>query len=112
MKIKTKSSWQKEKAKEVTDFVEELLSLELKDLIEKVRIIQKDFDYRKLKITGGNNVTYDFSDYEKFKELFRDIYYRNMSIDEAERKQDKFNAVLNTLSRYCPRGQKYIEAIK
>ena len=25
-------------------------------------IIQKDVDYRKLKITGGNNVTYDFSD--------------------------------------------------
>ena len=31
--------------------------------------IQKNIDYRKLKIRGGNNVDYDFSDYKTFKEL-------------------------------------------
>ena len=37
--------------------------------MEDIRIIQKDVDYRKLKITGGNNITYDFSDYKTLKEL-------------------------------------------
>ena len=41
---------------------------------------------KKLKITFGNKIIDDFSDYETFRELFRDLYYRNMSIDEAERK--------------------------
>ena len=73
------------KAKEVTDFVEELLSLEGKVLIEEIKITQKDVDYRKLKVTGGNKIMYDFSDYELFKELFRCLYYKNMTIDETEK---------------------------
>ena len=72
--------------------------------------MQKDVNYKKLEIIGGNNATYDFSDYKTFKALFRDIYYRNMPINEAERKQDEFKAVLNALSVYPPRGQKYTEA--
>ena len=48
--------------------------------------MQKDVDYRKLKIRDSNSITYDFSDYKTLKELFRDFYYRNMSIDEAERR--------------------------
>ena len=50
--------------KEVTDFVRGPLSLEAKALIEEIKIIQKDVDYRKLIIRSGNNVTYDFSDFE------------------------------------------------
>ena len=46
--------------KEVTDFVEEPLSLEAKASTEDFRSIQKDVDYRKLKITGGDKNTYDF----------------------------------------------------
>ena len=30
---------------------------------------------------------YDFSDYRTFKELFRDLYYRKVTIDETESKQ-------------------------
>ena len=37
---------------------------------------------------------YDFSNYKTFKELFRDIYYRNMSINEEEWKEDEFDALL------------------
>ena len=59
-----------ENIKEVTDFVEKPLSLEAKDLIEEIRALQKDVDYRKLIIRGGNNVTYDFSDFKTFNELF------------------------------------------
>ena len=76
-----------ENIKELTDFVEEPSSLKEKGLIEEIKIIQKDVDYRKLKITGSNKITYDFSDSKTFKELFRDLYYRNMTIDEVEKKR-------------------------
>ena len=52
-----------ENIKEVTNFVEEPISLDAKGLFEEIKIIQKAVDYRKLKITGGNNITYDFSGY-------------------------------------------------
>ena len=65
--------------------------------------------YRKLKFTGGNNVTYDFSNYKTFTELFRDLYYEKMTIDEAQIKQDEFNSILAVSSNYGPRAQKYIE---
>ena len=32
-------------------------------------MIQKDVDYRKLKITGDDNITYDFSDYKTFERV-------------------------------------------
>ena len=72
LKIKNRT----ENIKEVSDFVKEPLSLEAKALIEEIRTIQKDVDYRKLIIRGGNNVTYDFSNYKTFNELFRDLYYK------------------------------------
>ena len=99
-----------ENIKEVTDFVKEPLSLEAKALTEEIRTIQKDVVYRKLKTTGGNKVAYDVSGYKTFKEVFRDLYYRKMAIDETESKQDEFNAVLDVLSDYTPRDKKDIEA--
>ena len=96
--------------KEVTDFVKEFLSLEAKGLIKEIRIIQKDVDQRKLKITGGNNVTYDFSDCKTIKELFRDLYYRKVTTNEAERKLDEFDAIIAVLNKYAPREPPYIEA--
>ena len=63
-----------ENIREVTDFVNEPLSLEGKGLIEEIKAVQKDVDYRKLKIRGGNNVAYNFSEYKTFIELFRDLY--------------------------------------
>ena len=96
--------------REVTDCVKEPLSLEAKGLIEEIKIIQKDVDYRKLKITGDNNTTYDFSDYKTFKELFRDLYYRNMTINKAERKQEEFDGVIGVLSAYSTKREEYVEA--
>ena len=72
--------------------------------------MQKDVSYRKLKIRGGNNSTYDFSDYKTFKELFRDLYYKKMRINDVEYIQDEFNSNLGVLSNYTPKAQKYIEA--
>ena len=44
------------------------------------------------------------------KKLFRDLYYRKITIDEAEVKQEEFNAIISALDNYIPNRQKYIEA--
>ena len=72
--------------KEVTDFVDQQLSLEGKELIEEIKAIQIDVDYRKLKIRGDNNVDYEFGDYKTFKKLFRDLYDKETTIDDVEKK--------------------------
>ena len=71
---------------------------------------QKNVDYRKLKIRDGNNVDYDFSDYKTFKELFRDLYYKETTIDDVERKQDEFNGKIDALENCAPRDNEYIVA--
>ena len=43
------------------------------------------------------------------KEFFNSIFYRNISIENAEMKQDEFNAVLNALKKYSPKNPEYIE---
>ena len=97
---------------EVTDFVDQPSSSETKKLINEVKTIQKNVDYRKLKIRGGNKTDYDFSDYKTFKELFRGFYYRKITVNEPESKREEFDLVINTLERYTPRDNKYIEAKK
>ena len=59
-----------ENIKEITDFSEEPLNPEGKALIEEIRIIQKDIDYKKLKITCGNYVEYEFSDFMIYLKAF------------------------------------------
>ena len=47
LEVKNKTG---ENIKEVTDFVDQPLSFEAKELIEEIKVIQKDVDYRKLKV--------------------------------------------------------------
>ena len=94
--------------KEVTDFVDQPLSFEAKELINEIKNIQKNVDYRKLEIIGVDKKEYDFSGYKTFKELFRDLYYRTITIDEAESKQDEFNTVLHLFKKYSPKHDKYV----
>ena len=101
---------QTENIKEVNDFVGEPLSPQAKALIEKITVMQKDVDYRKLTLRGDNKVTYDFSDYKTFNELFRDLYYKNMTINDAEMKQNKFNTMRVALNNYSTKDKKYIKA--
>ena len=42
--------------------------------------------------------------------LFRDLYYKKITIDEVERKHDEFNAKMGVLEDYTPRKNKYVEA--
>ena len=64
-----------EKIKEITNLIKELSSLEAMVLIEEIKTIQKDVDYRKLKIIVGNNGTYDFSDFKTFNDLFKGLLF-------------------------------------
>ena len=107
-KNKVKNKVENKDIKEVADFADQPLSSEAKELIKEIKTIKKNVDYRKLKIKGGNMKDYDFSYYKTFKELFRDLYYRNITIDEAESKQDEFNAVLHLLKNYSPKHDKYV----
>ena len=68
------------------------------------------FATKKLKISGGNNVTYDFSDFKAFNELFRDLYHKKMTIIDAKMKQNESNLILDALNNYFPITKKYIEA--
>ena len=86
------------------------LNSKAKELINEIKTIQKNVDYRKLKIRGGKNVDFDFSDYETFKELFRNLYYKKTTINYAERKQDEITGVIGALKVYAPRDYKYVEA--
>ena len=70
--------------------------------------MQKNVDYIKLKIIGDDKKEHDFSDYRIFKELFRDLYYRTITVDEAESKQDEFSTVLHLLKKYNPKHDKYV----
>ena len=97
LEVKNKAN---ENIKEVTDFVDQPLSFEAKELINEIKTIQKNVDYRKLKIRGGNNTDYDFSDYKTCKELFKGLYCKKITIEEAEREQDEFNAIIGVLEDY------------
>ena len=59
--------------------------------MEKIRTIEKNADYKKLKITGGNKITYEFSDFKALDVLLKDFRSKKMTIDEAEMNQDEFN---------------------
>ena len=106
--IEDKNKVKNKDIKEVTDFVDQPLSSEANELIEEIKTIQKNVNNRKLKFKGGNMKDYDFSDYKTVKELFRDLYDRNITIDEAERKQDEFNTVLHVLKNYSPNHDKML----
>ena len=59
-------------------------SLEAEDLVKEILTIEKNVNYKKIKITGGNKITYHFSDFATFEELFRDHYFKKIKTDDAE----------------------------
>ena len=87
----------------------EKLSQEAKNLLEKLNNQEKLINYKKLNFKRGNNLDHDFSDYSSLKELFRPIYFRKLTIEEAERIQDEFNNILGVLEDYPAKAPKYKE---
>ena len=55
---------------------------------------------------------FDFTDYRSLKELFKAIYSRNLSIDEAERIQGEYETQFAALEKYRPINFDYLTARK
>ena len=92
--------------KTVTYMLDEEFSQEAKDMFVKLSNREKIIDCRNLDFSRNNNLELYFSDYRSLKELLKAIYYRNLSIDEAERIQE-YEAELVALERYRPRNSDY-----
>ena len=96
--------------KSVTHILDQKLSLEAKNVLAKLSNQEEIIKYAKLDFRRDNNLKFEFSDYRSLKKLFRAIYYRNLSIDNAERIKDEFMGVLSMLERYRPRNLDYVTA--
>ena len=83
--------------------VKEELSQEAKNMLEKLNNQEKLINYQKLYLKEGNNVEYDFIGYRSLTELFIAIYYRNITVEEAEAIQEEFDAVFGALENYAPK---------
>ena len=79
------------------------LSQEAKNILKKLIYQEKIINYRKLYFKGDNNSEYDFTEYRPLLEFFKAIYYRNISIKEAEVIQEEFDAIIGALKEYKPK---------
>ena len=96
----------------VTYMLDEELSQEAQNVLIKLNNQEKIIDYKKLDFRRDKDLKFEFSDYRSLEELIKAIYYRNISIDRAERTQDEYDALLNALEKYKPRNPGYIEKRK
>ena len=70
--------------KSIGYIVKEELPQEAKNMLEKLNNQEKLIKYKTNYFKGGKKVNYDFSEYRSLKELFKAIYYRNITIEKAE----------------------------
>ena len=107
MKIRLTSNYENKDSqlgiKSIGYTVKEELSQEAKNILKKLNNQEKLINYRKLNFTGGNKTDYDFSDYRSLEELFKAIYCRNITIEEAEGIQGEVNATIDALEDYKPK---------
>ena len=73
------------------------LSQEAKIVLVKLSNQEKIINYTKLDFRRDSGLEFYFSDYRSLKKLFIAIYYRNLSIEDAESKQDDFMSIFNAL---------------
>ena len=66
-------------------------------------------DYDKLSFVGGNKKVYGLDSFTTFEKLMKDIRNKNLTIDKAEIKQNKFAEKLDELRVYPARRSKYID---
>ena len=93
--------------KSVTNIFDEELSQEAKNILIKFNAQERSIDYKWLSFKRDKNLEFDFRDLKSLKEFFKDIYYKNFPIKEAESIQQEFNAVLIALEKYKPRDSEY-----
>ena len=75
------------------------LSQEVKNVLYTLSNQEKSINCKILSFKRDKNLVFDFRDYRYLTELFRDIYYKNFIIEEAERVQYEFNPVLDDLKK-------------
>ena len=95
--------------KSATSAPDEELSQEAIDVLTKLSNQEKIINYKKLSFKMDRNLDFDFRNYRSLKELFKRIYYRNISIDKVERIQDEYEARLAVLERFKARNLDYVK---
>ena len=80
----------------------------LAKLINQEEIIK----YIQLYFKRDQDFKFPFNEYRSLIELFKAIYYRSLSIKDAESKQDEFMSIFNALEKYRPRNLDYVTARK
>ena len=91
------------------DLFDEDLTLETIALIKEIISIKGNVDFEKLSFRGCNKKVYGLHSFKTFKKLIKDIRSKNMTIEEAEIKQNKFVEKLDELRAFPERGSKYID---
>ena len=87
-RLKAKKKKKKNRGKNikaVTDFVKESLILEAKELIEEIKIMQKDVDKKLQVATKLRMILVSMKHLESYSDIYR--HYKIMIIHEAEKKQ-------------------------
>ena len=95
--------------KSVADIIDEELSQEAKNMITKPNNQEKSIYYKRLTFRRDKNLEFDFRDYRSLKELFKEIYYRKISIDRAEDIQKEDNILLDAIEEYKPKNPDYVK---
>ena len=75
-------------------------------MIKEIKNLEENVDSDKLSFTGGNKKVYGLDSFKTFEKLIKDISSKDMTIDEAEIKQNKFAEKLDELRAYSARSFK------
>ena len=86
----------------MTYILDEELSQEAKNMITKLSIQEKIIDYTNLRFKRNKNLEFDFREYRSLKNMLKEIYCRNISIDKAEDTQREFKNLYDALEKYRP----------
>ena len=78
-------------------------------MIKEIKSTEDNVGYDKLSFAVRNKKFYGFNNFKILEKLIKDIYNRNMTIDEAEIKQNEFVEKLDKLRAYPARGSKCID---
>ena len=78
-------------------------------MIKEIESIEKNVDPDKISFIGGNKKVYSFDSSKTLERLYKDIPYKNMTIEKAELKQNEIAEKIEDLTAYPARGSKCID---
>lgn len=71
--------------KSITDVFNDYLSQKAKNILYKLNNQENNTNYKRISFKRDKHLEFDFSYYIPLRELFRDIYYKKFTIEEAEK---------------------------